>query len=77
MAQTSVEWLVEKIKDEEIIIYHGLFDRWVEQAKSIENKQKETSFFCLKKVLEDYGDSEYLQIPWIELDKLFEEAINK
>lgn len=65
MAQTSVEWLVEKIKDEEIIIYHGLFDRWVEQAKAMHKEECENAwmdgfdFNSNYKDFEDYYNKTY------------------
>lgn len=37
--QTAVEWLADKLNKEEMIIYHGLFDMWIKQAKQMEKEQ--------------------------------------
>lgn len=36
---TAVEWLENKLNEEEIIIYHGLFDMWIKQAKEMEKQE--------------------------------------
>jgi hypothetical protein len=37
--QTAVEWLESKLNEEELIIYHGTFNYWVDQAKAMEKEQ--------------------------------------
>jgi hypothetical protein len=34
--QTAVDWLYGMLHNEEVIIYHGLFEIWYKQAKQIE-----------------------------------------
>jgi len=36
---TAVQWLENKLNEEEIIIYHGLFDMWIKQALEMEKQQ--------------------------------------
>lgn len=47
--QTAVEWLADKLNKEEMIIYHGLFDMWIKQAKQMEKEQ-------IMKSYKDYHD---------------------
>ena len=37
---TAVEWLKNKLNEEEIIIYHGLFNMWIKQALEMEKQHK-------------------------------------
>lgn len=37
--KTAVEWLIEKLEEEELIFNHGLVERWKQQALEMEEKQ--------------------------------------
>ena len=37
--KTAVQWLIEKLEEEELIFNHGLVERWKQQALEMEKKQ--------------------------------------
>lgn len=37
--QTAVDWLYNMLHNEEVILYHGLFELWYKQAKAMEKEQ--------------------------------------
>ncbi len=37
--KTAVQWLIEKLEEEELIFNHGLVERWKQQALEMEEKQ--------------------------------------
>jgi len=42
--KTAVEWLIEKLEQEELIFNHGLVERWKQQALEFEKKQISDAF---------------------------------
>jgi hypothetical protein len=45
MRQTAIDWLEQKLNNEEIIIYHKLFNYWIKQAKEMEREQIVDAYF--------------------------------
>ena len=37
--KTAIDFLADKINEEELVIFHGLFNEFVKQAKKIEKQQ--------------------------------------
>ena len=37
--KTAVQWIIEKLEEEELIFNHGLVERWKQKALEMEKKQ--------------------------------------
>lgn len=60
--KTAVQWLIEKLEEEELIFNHGLVERWKKQALEMEKKQIKQAYDIagMRSVLyeEQQGDGE-------------------
>lgn len=60
--KTAVQWLIEKLEEEELIFNHGLVERWKQKALEMEKKQIKDAYDIsgMRSVLydEQQGDGE-------------------
>ena len=42
--KTAVQWLIEKLEEEELIFNHSLVERWKQQALEMEKNQSKDCF---------------------------------
>lgn len=75
--KTAVQWLMEKLEEEELIFNHGLVERWKQQALEMEKNQSKDCFVekvilkdgyraCCGKEMTDDAAEKYCKDVWLK-----------